>query len=69
MAGLEVTSGMNLAEFGFVTMQRQGRRRWTATLRDVEGEPILKCSLRAEGLSCEPSESGLSSMPRASHVR
>ena len=68
-AGLEVTSGMNLAEFGFVTMQRQGRRRWTATLRDVEGEPILKCSLRAEGLSCEPSESGLSSMPRASHVR
>ncbi len=69
MAGLEVTSGVNLAEFGFVTMQRQGRRRWTATLRDVEGEPILKCSLRAEGLSCEPSDSGLSSMPRASHVR
>ena len=69
MAGLEVTSGVNLAEFGFVTMQRQGRRRWTATLRDVEGEPILKCSLRDEGLNCEPSESGLSSMPRASHVR
>ena len=69
MAGLEVTSGVNLAEFGFVTMQRQGRRRWTATLRDVEGEPILKCSLRAEGLNCEPSDSGLSSMPRASHVR
>jgi Calcineurin-like phosphoesterase len=68
MAGLEVTSGVNLAELGFVTMQRQGRR-WTATLRDVEGEPILRCSLRAEGLSCEPSDSGLGSMPRASHVR
>lgn len=52
MAGLEVTSGVNVAEFGFVTMQRHGRR-WTATLRDVEGAPILRCALRAESFNCE----------------
>jgi len=53
MAGLEVTSGLNVAEFGFVTMRRQGRR-WTATLRDIEGAAILRCGLHAEGLACEP---------------
>ena len=36
IAGSDVTSGLNVDEFGFVTMHRQGRR-WTATLRDVEG--------------------------------
>jgi hypothetical protein len=52
IAGLEVTSGGNLSEFGFVTLQRYWRR-WTATLRDVEGAPILRCLLRTENLNCE----------------
>ena len=53
MAGLEVTTGLNIAEFGFVTMQRE-RDQWTATLRDVEGAPRLSCLLRPVGLGCEP---------------
>lgn len=56
IAGLEVTSGVNVAEFGFVTMQRQGRR-WTATLRDVEGVPVFRCGLRPGGSTANPGES------------
>jgi hypothetical protein len=55
IAGMEVARGVNAAEFGFVTLQRH-RRRWTATLRDVEGEPLLRCALRPQSLDCELAE-------------
>jgi hypothetical protein len=55
IAGMPVASGVNRAEFGFVTLQRH-RHRWTATLRDVEGEPLLRCALRDDSLTCEPAE-------------
>ena len=51
IAGLEVASGVNLAQFGFVTLQRRPRA-WTAHLRDVTGTPILRCVLGAESLFC-----------------
>jgi hypothetical protein len=53
IAGLEVASGVNLAKFGFVVLERH-HRRWTATLRDVEGAPLLRCALGQTSLTCEP---------------
>jgi hypothetical protein len=52
---MPVASGVNRAQFGFVTLQRH-RHRWTATLRDVEGVPLLRCPLRDDSLTCEPAE-------------
>jgi hypothetical protein len=57
MAGLPVTSGTTLDEFGFVTMQRHGPR-WRATLRNVEGKELLKCTLDDDALICKPKKQG-----------
>jgi hypothetical protein len=51
MAGLPVTSGSTVDAFGFVTMDRDGPA-WTATLRNVEGKHVLKCTLDDETLIC-----------------
>jgi hypothetical protein len=55
MAGMKVASGLNLAEFGFVVLERH-HRRWTATLRGVDGAPLLRCALGQTSLACGPAD-------------
>ncbi len=52
IAGLEVASGLNVAQFGFVTMRRLFFGAWTAVVRDVAGAPMLGCLLLGDDLDC-----------------
>jgi hypothetical protein len=56
LAGLEiggatVRAGTSLSQFGYVTIERDGAR-WTATLRTLDGPPLVICELRGRQLAC-----------------
>ena len=53
IADRQVTGAEELAEFGYVTLERDGDG-WILTPRDVHGAAQKICQLKNEGLTCAP---------------
>ena len=48
-----VATGITRHEWGFTTFERNDTG-WLATLRDVQGAPLLACTLAGRDLACAP---------------
>ena len=53
LAGAPIAEGIKMARFGFMTMERSGKD-WTATLRDVDGNKVTRCSIANSRATCAP---------------
>jgi hypothetical protein len=51
IAGVPVEHGTALDRFGFMTLERSDHG-WAATARDIEGQPLLHCSLTDARVTC-----------------
>jgi len=53
VGGASVADGITMVRFGFMTMERSGEE-WTATLRDVDGKKVIRCSIANSRATCAP---------------
>ncbi len=53
VGGASVADGITMVRFGFMTMERSGEQ-WTATLRDVDGKKVTRCSIANSRATCAP---------------
>ena len=53
VGGVPVADGFTLARFGFMTMEPSGKG-WIATVRDVDGKVITRCTIANYRATCRP---------------
>jgi hypothetical protein len=53
VGGVSISDGVVVDQFGFMTIER-GSDGWVATLRDIDGAPILDCPIQSGSVTCSP---------------